>query len=110
MAKFYGKVGYVENQETAPDLIVEKPVERYYKGDLVKNVRKLEQGIGLNDNVDISNQISIMADPYALNHIFAMRYVTWMGAAWKIANIEVQHPRLILTLGGIYNGETAAST
>lgn len=107
MAKFYGAIGYVTDVEEAVDVIVEKPVERFYKGDLLKNYRSLEKSDELNDNVRISNQISIVADPYALNHIFAMRYVKWMGAAWKIFNVDVQTPRLILTLGGVYNGETA---
>lgn len=106
MAKFYGAVGYVED-ETVDDVTREVPVERYYKGDLIKNSRRLEKGEGLNDNVSISNQISIIADPYAYSHIFAMRYVRWMGACWKVSEVGVESPRLILTLGGVYNGETA---
>lgn len=105
MAKFYGPVGYVYD-ETENDVTVEKPYERYYKGDLVKNNRRLEKGEGLNDDISISNQISIVADPYALSHIFAMRYVKWMGSAWKVSTVDVQTPRLILSLGGLYNGET----
>ena len=109
MAKFYGVVGYIVDQEDSdkPDVIVEKPVERHYKGDLVKNNRRLEASTELNDDIKINNQISIVADPYALSHIFAMRYVKWMGTAWKVTNVDVQHPRLILTLGGEYNGEVA---
>lgn len=108
MAKFYGPVGYVFDQEIAPDVTVEKPIERNYKGDLVKNYRRLESSGKINDDVNISNQISIVADPYALSHIFAMRYVIWMGSAWKVTDVEVQMPRLVLTLGGLYNGETAS--
>lgn len=109
MAKFYGAVGYVIDEDNdTPDVTVEKPVERMYKGDLVKNNRRLEASNELNDDVKISNQVSIVADPYALSHIYAMRYVKWLGVAWKVANIDVQHPRLILTLGGVYNGETAS--
>lgn len=107
MAKFYGAVGYVEDQQGAVDVTVEVPVERMYKGDLIKNSRRLENGIGLNDDVTISNQISIVADPYANNHIHAMRYVKWRGVAWKVVSIDVEPPRLILTLGGVYNGETS---
>lgn len=109
MAKFYGAVGYVDDQvdPNASDTIVEKPVERYYRGDLLRNSRRLEKSDELNDNITISNQISIVADPYAINHIFAMRYVKWMGGVWKISNVDVELPRLILTLGGVYNGETA---
>ena len=107
MARFYGAIGYITEQETAQDVIVEVPIERFYKGDLVRNTRSLNKSDELNDDVTISNQVSIVADPYALNHIFAMRYVKWMGAAWKITNVEVQQPRLLLTLGGVYNGEVA---
>lgn len=106
MARFYGAVGFIVDTEPAVDVTVEKPVERFYKGDILKNYRKLESGIGLNDDVVINNQISIVADPYATSHIFAMRYVKWMNTAWKISNVDVDYPRLILTLGGVYNGET----
>ena len=107
MAKFYGAIGYVVDTEGSVDVVVEKPIERMYKGDLLKNYRSLEKSEELNDDVRISNQISIVADPYALSHIFAMRYVKWMGTAWKVSTVDVQTPRLILTLGGVYNGETA---
>lgn len=106
MAKFYGAVGYVED-DMVDDVTREVPVERFYKGDLIKNNRRLEKGEGLNDNVTIFNQISIVADPYAYSHMFAMRYVRWMGACWEVSTIDVESPRLILTLGGVYNGETA---
>lgn len=109
MAKFYGAVGYVFDLEPEdyPDVTVEKPVEKFYKGDLVKNNRRLESSDQLNDNITISNQISIVADPYALSHFFAIRYVKWMGVAWKVTTVEVETPRLILSLGGVYNGEVA---
>ena len=109
MAKFYGAVGYIveTKSEDSPDCTFEKPVEKFYKGDLIKSNRRLEGSGELNDNVRISNQISIVADPYALSHIFAMRYVKWMGVAWKVTDVDVETPRLILTLGGVYNGEVA---
>jgi hypothetical protein len=107
MAKFYGPVGYVVDEEGGPDVIVEKPVEKFYKGDLVKNYRKTENSSELNDNITISNQISIVADAYAYSHMFAMRYVKWMGVAWEVTSVDVQAPRLILSLGGVYNGKTA---
>lgn len=107
MSKFYGVIGYVEDEETAVDVITEVPVERAYKGDILKNNRRLEKGIGLNDDVTVSNQISILADPYAMNHMHTMRYVKWRGVAWKVASIDYEPPRLLLTLGGVYNGRTA---
>ena len=106
MARFYGAVGYAYDEVTAPDVVTEHCTERFYKGDILRNQRRLEKAEGVNDGVNISNRISIVADPYALSHIFAMRYVKWMGVAWKVAEVEVETPRLILTLGGVYNGET----
>lgn len=110
MAKFYGKVGYVEVTETAPGVWTETPTERSYYGDVTRNTRRLENGEHLNDNVVVNNMISIVADAYAYNHFFAMRYVKWMGAAWKITNVQVEKPRLILTVGGVYNGITVESS
>lgn len=109
MAKFYGVVGYIveTDSEDSPDVVIPRPVERWYRGDLLRNSRRLEKSEELNDNVTISNKISIVADPYALSHIFAMRYVKWMGGVWKVSSVEVETPRLTLELGGVYNGETA---
>ena len=107
MAKFYGPIGFAVDQETAVDVIEERPVERYYKGDLVKNNRRLDGNQQINDDVTVNNQISIVANAYALSHFFAIRYVKWQGVAWEVTTIDVQPPRLILTLGGVYNGETA---
>ena len=104
MAKFYGKIGYVKTVETEPGMWEEQKTERQYSGELVKNTRRLESSGGVNDNINISNEVSIVADPYAYENFHAMRYIKFMGAKWKISNIEVRYPRLILTIGGVYNG------
>lgn len=106
MARFYGPVGYIETVETALDVYTENTIERMYKGELLKNSRRLENGEGINDNVKVSNRISIVADPYANNHMHDIRYVKWRGATWKVDTVESEPPRLILTLGGVYNGKT----
>lgn len=105
MAKFYGSIGYTETTETVPGVWTESITERKYSGDVIKNTRRWQDGENLNDNLVINNTISIVADPFAYQNFHAMRYITWMGASWKITNIEVQRPRLILTIGGVYNGE-----
>lgn len=109
MAKFYGQVGYVIDTPTGVDITEQKPYEKSYKGDLIENKRKLQDGPSTADDVTLSNQISILADPYALSHIFAIRYVKWMGSPWKVIDVKVAYPRLILTIGGLYNGEIADS-
>ena len=104
MAKYYGKIGFAESVESAPGVHVEKIVERNYYGDLVRNSRRLQSANQLNDNINISNEISIVADPYADKNFHMMRYIEFMGTKWKISNVEVQPPRLILTAGGVWNG------
>lgn len=104
MAKWHGAIGYAEMVETKPGLWVEEITERSYYGDSYRNTRLLQNSGDINDNVNIGNQISIVADPYANQNFHAMRYVMFMGSKWKITNVEVQFPRLILTIGGLYNG------
>ena len=105
MAKFYGEIGYAETVESKPGVWTEQITKRNYYGELVRNTRRLQTVSQLNDNINVANEISILADPYANENFHSMRYVEFMGAKWKISNVEVQYPRLILTLGGVYNGE-----
>lgn len=105
MAKFYGVIGYATMVEKSPGVWVEEITERTYRGDVIRNTRRLQSTEHLNDDVTVSNEISVIADPFAISHFHLLRYVGWMGAKWKVSNIEVQHPRMLLTLGGVYNGE-----
>lgn len=104
MAKWYGLIGYAENVETTPGVWEEQITERPYYGDVVRNTRRLQNSDSVNDNIDVSNEISIVADPFANQNFHAMRYIEFMGARWKITSVEVQYPRLRLTIGGVYNG------
>lgn len=104
MAKFYGKVGYGIEVETAPGVYEVQLVERSYFGDVLRNAPRWEQGAVLNDDLKINNRISIVADAYAYEHISAIRYVDWMGTRWKVNEFDIQRPRIILTVGGVYNG------
>lgn len=106
MAKYHGKIGFVTFVEIAPGVDQEKAHEIDYRGDVIRNARRLQNGEGVNDNVTLNNQISIVADAYATAHYFAIRYATLNGARWKVTNVEVQRPRLVLTLGEVYNGIT----
>lgn len=106
MAKYHGKIGFVQTEERAPSAWVEVATEREYFGEATRIAKKWESSGHLNDNLQVNNQISIVADQYARDNLFAIRYVCWMGSRWKVTNAEVQHPRLILTIGGVYNGKT----
>ena len=109
MARFFGKVGYGESVETTPGVWVDNIVEYSYYGDVVRNSRELRQGQYLNDDLSVQNSISIVADAYANEHFFAIRYVEWAGALWTIDSVEVLIPRLLLRLGKVYNGPTPAA-
>lgn len=107
MAKYFGRIGYAETVETVPGIWEEVIQERQYYGDVIRNARRWENGESLNDNLIVSNSISIVADDYAYQHFAYIRYVEWMGVLWKPSSVEVQRPRIILQIGGVYNGDKA---
>jgi hypothetical protein len=107
MAKFCGVIGYGSTTKTSPGVFKESIVEKTVCGDLIKNSRRLITSEKINDDISVNDQISIIADPYAKQNFHSIKYVKFLGTAWKVIDVEVQYPRLILTLGGEYNGQQA---
>lgn len=106
MERFYGPIGYAETVETEPGIYEEVITIHNSYGEWVRNTRKLQTSSdSVNDNVNISNELSIVSDPYSTNHFLNMRYIEFMGVKWKVTSVEVKYPRLILTIGGVYNGK-----
>lgn len=103
--KFCGKVVYVIMSETRPGIWEPQEVPRTYRGDVIKNISRWGNGTGVNDNIDISSDIKIVADAFAFQHFSEIRYVEFMGAKWKVLNATPERPRISLSLGGIYNGQ-----
>lgn len=112
MARYRGMVGFATYRpaESDSDVMVEDYEERAYTGDFNRISRRLENNGQVNDDVTISNEISIVADPYATENFQQIRYATYMKSKWKVTNVQVQYPRLILTLGGLYHAEPEGST
>ena len=104
MAKFYGVIGYAESNETSPGVYTETIVEKKYYGDFIKNSGKVQFSGQVNEDLQVSSQISIISDPYAISNYNNVRYATIQDVKWRITNIDIQYPRLVLTLGGLYNG------
>ena len=105
MGKWYGKIGFAETMETEPGVWEDRITEHDYYGETIRNWSKqFQPSSGINDNITLSNSISILADPFATKNLGNMRYVAFMGSNWKIASVEVQYPRIILAIGGLYNG------
>ena len=112
MGMFYGPIGFVETVENpeGSGIWVEIPVERNYRGDIQRNTKRWDNGDSVNPNLNISNTISIVADPYFSNHLNNARYLKWLGGYWSITSVDVEFPRLILSIGGVYNGPTVGTS
>lgn len=110
MAKFYGDVGFIQTVETDPGIWEPQETVHKYYGDWLRNFGMTQGSGGVNDNVNIANKLSIISDPYANQNFGYMRYVEYMGNKWKVTQVESQYPRLILTIGGLYNGEPITAT
>lgn len=105
MAKFYGEIGFTETKETSPGVWEEGILtKKMYSGDLLSFSRRSYTSDKVNTDITISNRISIVADPFANKNLSSMAYVKVMGIKWKVESIDVEYPRLIISLGGIYNG------
>lgn len=106
MAKWKGQIGFAVLIETDLDVWTEQIVERSYYGDILHNSRSNYVGDNeVNQGFNISNKISFIADPYARENMYRMKYATFMGTKWKISSVDVEYPRLTMSLGGLWNGE-----
>ena len=106
MTRFYGEVGYsLGTVELRPGVSEEGIREQKLYGDVIRDTRRLE-GDKVNPDISTGNSISVMADAYFRENFHRIRYVKWAGVNWQVTEVEVQHPRLLLRLGGVYNGRT----
>lgn len=106
--KYVGKIGFECQVETDPGVWVPRVEERTYFGDVIRNTRRYQDGDKMNDDLRISNQISVLADSFCIENIFCMKYITWMKQRFKIESVDINYPRIIITLGGMWNGEFAS--
>lgn len=106
MAKFFGEIGFATQVETSPGIWEDKIIEKQYYGDVTRESRRFSASEQVLDNVNLSNQVSIIADGYVTDNIQNLRYVRWLGGLWKISYVELKFPRLVLEMTGVYNGPT----
>lgn len=105
MAKWHGKIGYSETVLTAPGVWTPQETVHEYYGDVIRaSTRWTGNSDSTNDNLTVNSQISIVADPFAIEKCYSIKWIEFMGTKWEIASVEPQFPRLLLTLGGVYNG------
>lgn len=105
MAKFHGAIGYALLEESSPGVWIDTIVEKNYRGDIILDQRRFQSSENLNDNINIDNSISILADAYAYENLGFMKYIVWNNVAWKIQSFSINRPRIVLQIGGVYNGE-----
>lgn len=110
MAKYSGRIGFAASEEKSPGVWEDTIVERAYYGDVIKSAFRYNTGEGINDDFTITNAFSIVGDTYLEEHMYAMKYITWMNTYWSISSIEVNYPRFTVNIGGVYNGPKARVT
>lgn len=105
MMRWYGKVGYSETVETKPGVYDDQDTVCEYYGDVKRNsTRWATSSDSANDDLTVSTQISIVADSFALEKFYSIKWIEYLGVKWKVTNADPQPPRIILTLGGVWNG------
>lgn len=104
MARYYGIIGFSKNEEIEPGIWSEQITTRKYSGDVLTSRQSMVSGKGSNSNILVKNTFSIISDLYADENFYSIKYITWRGVKWSVTDIEVQYPRLILTIGDVYNG------
>lgn len=110
MARFFGKIGFEQTVEIRKGVFKEQIIDREYRGDYMRNTNSnnaQNNSDSINDNVTISNQISIVADAFLYNNFYAIKYIEVYGQKWKVSSVEVQRPRLIIVTGGLYNEKSS---
>ncbi len=110
MAKFHGVIGFADVESSYPGVFTERITEKTYKGDVYRNMGKIQAGDNVNNEINVSQEIHILLDPYAHKNFHKIRYIAYMGSNWRVTNVEVRYPRLILQIGGVYSGPTAAQS
>ena len=106
MGKYSGMIGFGRNTEVEPDIWRDVITERKYNGDIVSDNRRFNFGDTLSGNITFTNQFSIVGDTYLFDHMPDIRYITWKGNRWTVSSADEHYPRVTISIGGLYNGQT----
>lgn len=111
MAKYYGRIGFATPvNDEKPGVTFDEIIERSYFGELTRNAKRVQVGDTINDDLSLSNQISLLLDPYLEKNFYNIRYLAYMGAKWKVTKVEVRYPRIIIDIGGLYAEQSIDSS
>lgn len=104
--KWFGKIGYSDYVETEPGVWENVITELSYFGDIIRNFKSDNQGNSINGDISVTNQISILSNPFLSNNFHKIKYITFGGAKWTIGTVEVRYPRILISLGSLYLEDT----
>lgn len=110
MSKFTGLVGFITQEESIPG--VWSPIENSKKmrGDLISssatngNGSRIADSGKVNDDVSLNHRVSLLGDYYTFNNYLNIKWIQIGGRKLEVSSIELQRPRVILTVGGLWNG------
>lgn len=102
MARYYGNIGFATQVETSPGIWEDIIEDRPYKGDVIRNGRRYDNSESINDDLVITNQFSIVSDAFLYSHIPSLRYIEYLGSKFKIVSVDIERPRVIINVGGVY--------
>ncbi|WP_130837527.1 DUF7253 family protein [Lachnoclostridium sp. Marseille-P6806] len=103
--KWFGVIAFSNQVETKPGIWEDRPERRQYFGDIIRNSKRDQLSDQINADIAVTNQLSVIADPYLVNCFHSILYVEFMGSKWRVSSVEVGYPRLTLTFGELYKGD-----
>ena len=77
MAKFFGDIGFATQVQTSPGIWEDKIIEKQYYGDIFREARRFSGSDEILGSINLSNQISVIADGYITDNVQNLRYAGW---------------------------------
>lgn len=103
--KYVGNIGFLSsNTEVTGGIATQPIISKRYFGEIITTSSRLQTQDKINPDVTINNSIAILLDGYLNNNLSNIVYVEFLNKKWSVSSIELRHPRVILSLGGLYNG------
>lgn len=97
-------LGFSEkNKEVRPGVWKMQPEEVTHRAKLLTYNKDYDSGEEVNDDLKLRNRYEIVMKDKKLDYQ-DMRYVIVKGTKWKVSALEFLEVRIIITLGGVYNG------
>ena len=104
--KWFGKIAFADQKDAGTGVWKSVITERDYYGDVLRNSKRDENSTVIISNITLSNQLSVVADPFILDSFTKIVYVEIFGKKWKVSSVDVNYPRLTINFGELYAEES----